>query len=48
MPLNTLTATCQLLTKIANFFLLYIAEKFYVNSKMAPEEKVKNNPADTS
>ncbi len=36
------------LNKKANFFLLYSAEQFYVNYKMAPEKKVKNNPADTS
>ncbi len=34
--------------KNANFFLLYVAEQFYVNNKMAPEWKVKNDPADTS
>ncbi len=37
MPMNTLTATCQLLIKNVHYFLLYIAEQFYVNYKMAPE-----------
>jgi hypothetical protein len=48
MTLNKLTATCQLLIKNAKFFLLYSAEQFYVNYKMAPDKKVKNDPTDTS
>jgi hypothetical protein len=48
MLLNKLTATHQLLIKNVNFFLPYIAEQFYVNDKAPPEEKVKNDPADTS
>ncbi len=38
MRLNKLPGTCRLLIlKNAHFFLLYIAEQFYVNYKMAPE-----------
>ncbi len=48
MSLNKLTATCQLLLKTANFSLLYKVEQFTGDYKMAPEWKVKNDPADTS